>query len=120
MDIYTEMQAVTADILAQFKQGLISYIQIVPGNGPVDNPGPSRTVSFAINGTATGVQFKYVQQKLAVATDIQIVAPFDVRYTPDMKGVVEIDGVSHKIVQIIKKPAAGTPVAYIFILRRGG
>lgn len=119
MSIYDDMQAVAASVLSDFQQGVIQYVKVVPGNGSVDNPGSSTKTAFDIPATATGVQFKYVQQNLAIVTDLQIVAPVDPRYTPDMKGFVTVDGVSHKIVEIIRKPAAGTPVVYILIIRRG-
>lgn len=119
MTFYDEMQGLAGELLGEFKQGVINYCKITPGNGSVDNPGPSTKTLYGINGTAVGVQFKYVQQGLAVATDLQITAPVDARYTPDGKDFIEVDGLPHKIVEIMKRPAAGTPVAFVFIIRRG-
>lgn len=119
MSIYDEMQGTVRDVMAEFKQGTISYVQITPGNGPVDNPGPSTQKKFPINGAANGVQAKYIASGLAIASDLQVVAPVDPLYVPDMKGSIEIDGTPYKIVQLMPKPPAGTPVAYLYIVRRG-
>lgn len=117
MTIYDDMQLIATELLTEFKQGIISYVKTVPGNGSVDDPGEPTITRYGINGTATGVFYKYVQQGLALASDEQVIAPVDSRYVPDMKDNVEIDGSPRKIVQILKKPRAGTPVLYVLILR---
>lgn len=121
MTLYDEIQGIVRDIMADpdIKQGAVNYIRIVPGNGPVDDPGPSVSTPFGINATANGVAVKYVTLGLAQASDMQLLAPVDTRYTPDAKDFIECDGKSYKIVQIMPKPAIGTPVAYLFIIRRG-
>lgn len=120
MGIYEDTQAVAQDVLGEFKQGVIQYVKITKGSGPVDDPGASTPSNYTINATASGVSMKYVNMNLAVASDLQIIAPVDIRYTPDVKDAVIIDGVRYKIVHIEKKPAAGTAVAYLMIVRRGG
>lgn len=120
MGFYDDMQAVARDVLTEFQQGTVNYVQIVPGNGPVDNPGPSTPNLFPIPATATGVKFKYVQSGLAVASDLQIVAPIDPDFVPDMKGAVQVDGVTYKIVAIQPIPPAGTPVVNVIIFRKDG
>lgn len=120
MTIYDELQDVVRNVMADFKQGVVNYIKITPGNGPVDNPGQSVRTPYGINSSVTGVSQTYIAKGLAVASDLQVIAPVDPRYTPDMKGSVEVDGIPHKITQIIKKPAAGTPVAYVLIIQKGG
>jgi hypothetical protein len=120
MTFYDDMQAIATEVLTEFAQGVVKYVQIVPGNGPVDNPGPSTRNEFIIPATATGVQFKYVQTGLAVASDLQVIAPIDPRFTPDLKGSVEIDGKPFKIVAVQPIPPAGTPVVNVLILRNGG
>lgn len=117
MGFYDDMQGIARDVLTQFQQGVINYVQITPGNGPVDNPGSSTQTRFLIPATATGVQFKYVQNGLAVASDLQIAAPIDPRFVPDMKGFIEVDGKAYKIVAIKPIPPAGTPVVNVIIFR---
>lgn len=119
MTIYDEMQSVARELLAEFKQGVVSYVKMTPGNGPVDNPGPAVPTSYPINSAVQGVQIKYVNQQLAVASDLQVIAPFDPAYVPELTGFVDVDGVRYKIVNIVKKPAAGTVVVYVLIIRRG-
>lgn len=119
MSIYDDLQGTVAEIMSDFHQGTVDYVQITPGNGPVDDPGPSIATKFRINATANGVAVKYVTLGLAQASDLQLLAPVDARYTPDMKDFIECDGKPYKIVQIMPKPAIGTPVARLFIIRRG-
>lgn len=116
-DFYSEMQGVASSIIGEFKQGAITYIAVTPGNGPAHNPGPHVETPHPINAVARGVAFKYVDNALVLATDLQVTLPGD-SVTPDMKGFVTIDGVRHKIVQIIRKPSAGTVVAWTLIIRK--
>ena len=122
MAIYDEMQNLARDILTEpeFKQGKIEYVQIVPGNGPVDNPGPSRTVvTEMLGGVARGVSYKYVKDGLALSSDKTVTLPVVAGITPDMKDFIDIDGVRYKMVQDISTPAAGTRVVWKFIVRKG-
>lgn len=128
MSVYDDLQAVARDVLSdpELKQGIIYYVDVVPGSGPVDEPGaPTETPYELTGGTANGVSFKYVQQGLAIASDLQIIAPVDPRFTPNMRGFILTKdkstdaGVRFKIVEIMKKPAVGTTVAFLFIIRRG-
>ena len=118
MPFYDDMQSLASDIIEEFQQGVIVYVENTPGNGPADDPGPSVPVDHPVNGTVAGVKFKYVQQGIAVASDLQVTMAVASGFTPDMKGFVKIDGVTYKIVKVIPKPAAGTPVAYILIVRK--
>jgi hypothetical protein len=120
MAFYDEMQAVAREVMTEFQQGTVKYVQVVPGNGPVDNPGPPTKSPFTIPATATGVKFKYVQSGLAVATDLQVIAPVDARFTPEMTGQIEADGIPYKIVAVQPIPPVGTPVVNVIIFRAGG
>jgi hypothetical protein len=120
MTIYSEMQGVATELLTEFKQGVIQYVQIVPGSGPAYNPGPSQEIPVTINGaTAGGISFKYVKMGLGVAGDMQINMAVQANITPAINGFVKIDGVQYKITQIIPKPAAGIPVTYTLIAKKG-
>ena len=113
------MQNVVRDVLGgEFAQGSIVYVHSEPGNGPADDPGEPTIKKYAIDATASGVKFKYVQAGEAIAGDLQVTAPVDDRYTPTVDGFVKIDGSRYKIHKLLPKPAAGTPVAYVFILRK--
>ena len=120
MTIYDEMQKISSDLLTEFKQGTISLLQITPGVGPVDNPGPSTETIVPIpGGVVRGVSYKYVKDGLAVSTDKTVVLPVVEGVTPSMRDFIIIDGVKHKIVQDISVPAAGTKVVWKFIVRKG-
>ena len=124
MTIYDDMQSVASDLFAEFGQGIIQYVRITPGNGPADNPGPSVETPFTLDATARGVKFKYVQNGLALATDEQITAAAHPALIADfaaetvMRGFVTIDGNRRKIIQSIAKPSAGTPAAFVLIVRK--
>lgn len=128
MSIYDDMQEVARDVLGEFNQGVIKYLAVAPGAGVIDEPGSSTTTAYILAGaTASGVWMKYVNMNLAVATDLQIVMAVDSRFTPDPKGMVDIEKPPgsgtfkrHKIVSIIQNPAAGVPVSYTLIVRAGG
>jgi len=121
MSIYDEMQKVAQEILSdpEFKQSVIQHVQITPGVGPVDNPGPSSEVVTALDATARGVSFKYVASGLAVAGDLQVTAAVKAGITPKQSDFIDIDGVRYKIMQILFRPAAGVKVAWTFIVQRG-
>lgn len=122
MAIYDEMQNIARELLTdpEFKQGKIEYVRIVPGTGPIDNPGPSVPVPTLIpGGTARGVSFKYVKDGLALSTDLTVVLPVTDGVTPDMKDFIDIDGVRYKIIQDISPPSAGVRVVWKFIIRKG-
>jgi hypothetical protein len=120
MAFYQEMQDIATELLTEFGQGVIRYGKIIPGAGTVDNPGPSTIQWVTFKGaTARGVSARYVMRSLAVGTELQVVIPVQSGAEPDMRDVIEIDGVRYKITYIDRKPAAGTPVAYILIIKKG-
>ncbi len=129
--IYQDLQKVASQLLGQFDQKSpgaaspdpitgngIYYIAVVPGNGPVQNPGASTETPFKIDAVARGVSFKYIDNKSVVATDLQITMGADTRFTPNERGFALIDGVRVKVIQVIRKPAAGTVIAWTIIVRK--
>ena len=120
MGFYEEMQEVATEVLTGFKQGIVNYIKITPGTGPVTNPGQPTETPFGLNCGVNGVSKQYVDGTQVLSSDLQCVAAVNAGYTPNMKDAIDVDGVRHKLVKILPKPAAGTPVAYLYIIRRGG
>jgi hypothetical protein len=118
MSLYDEMQPIASSLLKEFKQGVIRYIKVTPGNGSADNPGTSGETPFDLDGTSRGVMFKYVSMGLAVASDLQVTVNVIPEFAgkTEIRGFIEIDGVKYKIKQSIPKPAAGTAVVYTFIV----
>ncbi len=121
MSIYDEMRVIAQDVMSDedFKQGTIVYVAITPGSGPADDPGAARETPYELaGGVARGVQFKYVDNSTIVASDLQVTFADTDDFTPEMTGFVTIDGVPHKIMRIVRKPAAGIAVAWTLIVRK--
>ena len=119
MSIYDEIAPELAPIFKLVKQGKIFLLSVAPGNGPVDEPGEPTETPHELDATARGASFQYVRGGLADASDSQVT--FGVNPAiPAPKGNdwLLIDGVRFKIVKIIPKPQAGTPLAYTIIARR--
>lgn len=120
MTIYDELQPVAAELLKEFKQGTIQLIQLTPGTGPADNPGPATEVITDLDAVAKGVSFKYVKDGLALSTDLQVTSAIVAGIVPNGRDFITIDGARFKIVEILPVPAAGTRVVWKFIVRKGG
>jgi len=118
MSIYDDMRQIASDVIGEFQQGSVVYVALEkqPGGTP-DRPTPSVPVPHPINAVARPVSTKYVDGTNIVQSDKQITMPND-GVTPDMTGSIKIDGVSHKIIEIMPRPAAGTPVVWTVICRR--
>lgn len=118
MSFYDDMQIVASDVLAEFKQGSVSYIAITPQPGSTpDEPLPPTESSTAINATVRPVSTKYVDGTHIVQSDKQVTFAAGV-VTPDISGFIDIDGSRFKIVEVLPVPAAGTVVTYTLIVRR--
>lgn len=120
MTIYDDFQGLTTELMGEFKQGSVILVAVAPGTGPADNPGNPTETEYLLKATVKGVSFKYVRQGLAVETDLIVTSAVLSTVTPDKNSFVKIDGVKHKIVQDVSVPAAGTKVAWKFIVRKGG
>lgn len=117
-EFYKEMQGIASSLLAEFQQGDVSYIAITPGAGPANNPGQPIETRYPQTATVRGVSFKYINPNTGViGSDLMLTMP-GAGVEPDMKGFVEVDGKRGKILQIVRKPAAGTPVAWVVIFRK--
>lgn len=119
MSLYDDMQTVASDVLAEFKQGTVSYIAMVPqaGSTPDDPLPPVEGVPVSLNAAVRPVSTKYVDGTHIVQSDKQVTFAGGV-VDPDMSGFIDIDGVRFKIVEILPVPAAGTVVSYTVIVRR--
>lgn len=119
MSIYTDAQKIASDLLAAFKQGVIEYVRMVPQPGTrPDAPLPPIPQPVAINATARPVSTKYVDGSHIVRSDKQVTIPNDGKARPEMSGSVRIDGVTHKIIEIMPRPAAGEPVVWVVVVRK--
>lgn len=116
-DFYKDMQDVATNLISEFKQGQVVYIDLKPGDGPADDPGPAVETRHPVEGTARGVSFRYIDKTNIVATDLQVTISGK-NVEPKITGFMEVDGVRHKIIRVVSKPAAGIPVAFTVIFRK--
>lgn len=117
-DFYTDMQKIASDVLGEFKQGVVQYVELVAVAGATpDDPGEPTETLTTVNAAVRPVSTKYVDGSHIVQSDKQITMPGD-GVEPKITGNMRIDGVDHKIVEIMRRPAAGTPVSYTVIARR--
>jgi hypothetical protein len=121
MSIYDDLRQVSSDLHREFKQGEIHYVPVVVTAGArPDLPASSAPgTPVELNATARPVSTKYVDGTNVVATDKQSSLPND-GITPDpvLGHFIRIDGVDHRIIQIMQRPAAGDPVSWTVIVRR--
>lgn len=121
-DLYTQLQGTAGSLFKKFKQGTIEIGVIGAATGPSFDPQKPAPVWTELDAAARGIQYKYVVAGLGMASDTQIntagLLPGGI--LPDNTMKIRIDGVRIlNIVQVIKKPDAGTTVAYSLIARKG-
>lgn len=117
-EIYSELQGITAEVLAEFAQGTITYIAMVPATGGTpDEPAKPKEKKYPFNSVARGVKQRYIDGSNIVASDLQATMPGGI-VEPDISGFVLIGTKRHKIVQIDRKPAIGPAVAHVLIFKR--
>ena len=120
MSIYDDLQPVASELLGEFKQGTVYLIKMTEGNGTPDDPGDPTETKYELDATVKGVSFKYIEQGFALESDLMVTSAVRDDVTPDGDDFIEIDGVRHKIHRDMSVPAAGTKIAWKFIVRKGG
>jgi hypothetical protein len=118
MTIYDDMKTVGAELLAEFKQGTITLVQITPGDGPADDPGEPDEDSYTLDAVVKGAPFKYLRDGFVTATDLLVTAAVIDGVTPTKNDFIEIDGVRCKIIEDVSAPSAGTRAVWKFLVRR--
>jgi hypothetical protein len=119
--IYEELQPVATELMKEFKQGTINHIKITAGTtGTEDNPGEPIETSTEVDATVKGVSFKFLQNGFSVVGDKIITVGVNSKISPSIGDFFEIDNERWKAVADISVPAAGTRVAWKFIIRKGG
>lgn len=115
MGFYDEMQAVASSLLAEFKQGAVTLLRVVPGVPDAATPwlpGSPTETTYELDATVARVAEKYVDGTLIVATDNQVIFAVP-PVVPELSDQLVIDGTVHALKDLRPIPAAGTPVAYI-------
>lgn len=118
MSIYDELKPVVQGLMSEFKQGTISLIQLTAGTGAADNPGTPTEVTTALDATVQGAPFKYVRDGFATVSDMLVTAAVIEGITITKNDFIVIDGIRCKIIEDVSVPAAGTKVAWKFIVRK--
>ena len=113
---YTAEQKEYAEQMKDVEQGVIVYLHPGAVTGDAWNPTVGASTSHTLSGYSKGVSQKYIDGTFIVSTDIEITtAAFAV--SPVSSGTLTVDGSSLQIIKIIQIPAAGTAVAWKFIVR---
>jgi hypothetical protein len=118
MSIYDELKPIAAELLKEFKQGVIKLKNIVV-SGSADAPTNTETV-YELDATVRGVTSEFLKDSFITSSDLIVTAAVVEGVTPSMNDLIEIDGVNYKIVKDMSLPAAGTKVVWKFIVRKGG
>jgi len=113
-DFYSRFQARATKQLTKRKQGVIRYIAPdTPGANPWDTPAPSSPILLP-GATANGVSQEFLSEKVTTSDTEVTASVFGA--TPEVGGVVEIDGVERQVVEVKPVPAAGVVVVWkIFV-----
>jgi hypothetical protein len=119
-DIYTRMQGTASLLLDKFKQGAVVLVRTTPGEPDPDEPWKpvvDEVDEYPLSAVAKGVSEQYVDGTTILATDLEIVAAV-AEVSPMMENdQLKVDGRDVTVVRKMQIPAAGTPVAYRFIVR---
>lgn len=118
--MYDDLRPLVGDIMGEFKQGVVTLVQITPAAGPIDNPGIPTETTHTLAATVKGVSFKFVKDGLAVSSDLEVTSAIISGVTPDENDFITIDGARYKIVKFMPVPPTTDAVAWRFIVRKGG
>ncbi len=116
---YARMQATASRLLERFSQGVVTITKpgtSTPGPNAWDPPVTSDPVVYTLNATVTGVSKQFVDGTTVLATDLEVTAAvFGAELDPADQ--LAIDGQTVVVVETMRIPAAGTLVAWKFIVR---
>ena len=116
---YARMQATATRLLERFNQGEIILTKpgsTTPPAQPWEPPIVVAPASFTLKATAKGVSKEFSNGTTILATDIEITAA-EFGAEPDPADGLTVDSKAVTVLKIIRLPAAGTLVAWKFIVR---
>ena len=138
-DFYGEMADIAAELLAEFKQGVVTVTRVAQeGEKPDDWPSwepwtpPTVTRLYEVDAVVTGVPEKLVDGDTVVATDLLVtcsdamrlvsvdgeaVEPESVPFDAGLLDTLQIDGRPATVIQPMPVPAAGVKVVHKFVVR---
>lgn len=123
MNFYQDMQNIASSLLKEFKQGSVKLIQLTESvnENSLDEPELVEK-TYNLNATVSGVNYKYLINSYAVASDLTVTAGVIPNVNVTINDFIDIDGVRHKIIRDISPAptsASGKPVVWRFICRKG-
>lgn len=138
-DFYGRMTNTASRLMAKFKQGTIQYVPLVAGATKYDSM--EEGAPILLNAVARGVSAGYVDD-LVSASDIMVTCSRPVLTTTEwndsllwfdsltwddngvtmhadiqIKGRIQIDGISKEIIRVKKNPAAGDIITVTFFVK---
>lgn len=116
---YGRMQGVATRLLDRFNQGVITLTRSTPGTPDPDEawtPVEPTLTTYTIKATAKGVSKEFIDGTTIVASDLEITAAA-FGADPEPADALAIDGKAVTLLRIIRLPAAGTLVAWKFVVR---
>jgi len=115
MGIYEDAQASAAEALGEFAQGETKLVRVYR-SGPEYSPSDSVQGEETVNAVVSGVSRQYVDGTTIVQSDLQATIPGSVD-PPQVDDLFAVDGQRLAVLRVLSKPAAGTPVVHVVILR---
>lgn len=117
---YDEMASIASGLISEFKQGDVTYIELLDGNGPDDNPGPPiEAPPIKLEAVARNAEFKYIDGTLIESTTTQLTfAPPNETLVLDDLDYVIIDGQRYKIIKKMTIPPMGVPIVHVIFVNR--
>lgn len=121
MGFYDEMADIATELLGEFQQGSVQLVRSV--SAPSDpstpwQPGDPTLATYDLAAAVRGVSQRYVDGTTILSSDQQVTCAVP-PVTPDMTtDTLLIDGIAVTVLKNMPIPASGTPVAYLFVVRR--
>lgn len=117
--IYDTMRTTASGLLARFRQGSASLVQLsAPSpSAPAWSPGARTQATHVLDATVSGVPEALADNIRVMVTDLLVVAAVVDGVVPTLDDKIMIDGKQHSIVSYRPVPPAGTAVAWRFVVR---
>lgn len=119
-EFYAEMQGIASGILEEFKQGTVTLTRTTKAAADATTPwipgDTTATTTYTLDAVVRGTNARevgtaYTNGTLILASDLVVTCAVP-EVEPALTDTVTVDGQSHVIKGISRKPAAGTAVAY--------
>lgn len=122
---YQDIQKLASSVLKQFKQGSVKlYHYTETDTGTLDEPSDLNETIYDLDATVSGVNYKYLINNYAVASDLTITAAVIPGVKISINDFIKVEGETYKIIRDIS-PApnavegSAEPVVWRFICRKG-